>query len=138
MPSPAITAQGSTLEIETATPDSFVTIGGVVSFAGLDGNRPMEDVSTLASSAREKRPGLKDSGTFSIDLYRDDDDAGQARLRAIDGATTTNALKVTLSNGDVYEMEVYVNGFDIKGELDGSIRATCGFEISGDYTVTTA
>lgn len=138
MPSPAIDAQGTTLEIETATPGTDVEILGVVSFDGLDGERPDVDVSDLKSTAREYRQGLKDNGNFAIEGFRDDDDAGQARMEVLRGAATSTPFKITLPNGDTYDFNVFVKSFTISGGVDDSVRFRANMKIDGDVTIATA
>lgn len=138
MASPAIASQGTTFQVETATPATDVEILGVVSWDGLDGEAPDVDVSDLKSTAREFRNGLKDNGSFTIEGFRDDDDPGQARLETIRGASTSTPFIVTLSNGDTYEFNGLVKSFTSAGEVDGSNRFRCAIRIDGNVTIVTA
>ena len=64
MPSTAITAQGIIIARFGAT--AFETIPNVVSFQGPGGQASVIDVTNLASTAKEKRVGLRDEGQLSL------------------------------------------------------------------------
>jgi len=68
MPSTAITAQGITIARFGTT--TFETIPNVVSFQGPGGQASVIDVTNLASTAKEKRVGLRDEGQLSLSLHR--------------------------------------------------------------------
>ena len=79
MPSTAITAQGITIARFGTT--TFETIPNVVSFQGPGGQASVIDVTNLASTAKEKRVGLRDEGQLSLSLHFNPDDTVHQGLR---------------------------------------------------------
>ena len=72
MSSTAITAQGITIARFGTT--TFETIPNVVSFQGPGGQAAVIDVTNLASTAKEKRVGLRDECQLSLTLHYNPDD----------------------------------------------------------------
>ena len=79
MPSTAITEQGIIIARFGAT--AFETIPNVVSFQGPGGQASVIDVTNLASTAKEKRVGLRDEGQLSLSLHFNPDDTVHQGLR---------------------------------------------------------
>jgi hypothetical protein len=133
MPSTAISAQGSTLEIDVAvagTPDT--EIGNLYQFSGFDGEASELDVSNLKSPAKEFRLGLKDNGAFTVEYHPDYDDAGQNDLRAADISGDLKRIKLTLPNGKVFLFSAFVkNASGIAGGVDGVVTGGASLKISG-------
>ena len=79
MSSTAITAQG--IAIARFGTTAFETIPNVVSFQGPGGQAAVIDVTNLASTAKEKRVGLRDEGQLSLTLHYNPDDLVHQGLR---------------------------------------------------------
>ena len=134
-----ISAQGSVIEIETAISSAvYAAVGQVVSFDGLDGERPDVDVSDLASTAREYILGLKDNGNMGLEVMRDDDDVGQAHIQTMLGEDQARSLRITLSNNDTYTIDCLAKSFTLAGGVDDTVRGTVNFKLTGDVTIVTA
>jgi hypothetical protein len=133
MPTAApILCQDTTLTIEDGL-GSPVTIGGVKSITGIGSGSAKEiDVTTLASTAKEFRQGLRDFGQVKIGLVRDQDDSGQLEafsamnLQAVREFVMTlpsSTNNVATFDGFVVSLTTDVNADDaVMGEL--TIRIT--------------
>lgn len=135
MSSTAISAQGTTIEVDDSvvgTPD--VVINNVASFSGFDGEASEIDTTNLSSLAKEYKVGLKDFGSFSMEIHPDFDDDGQNVLRSAGNATKT--FKVTLPNSKTLTFEGLVKNADsLNGGIDAVLTGTVTIKISGPVTV---
>lgn len=130
--STAVSAQGSTLSIgETPTP-----IGNLISFSGMDGSSAEIDVTNLVSTSKEYRLGLRDNGSFSIELDRDLADAGQVALLAAQASSKATPFALALSDGNTATFTGFVKKFSMSGGVDQVIKGSCDIRISGDITWT--
>lgn len=131
MASTAISAQGTTVQVDdtvVGTPD--VVINNIASFSGFDGEASEIDATNLSSQAKEYKIGLKDFGSFSMEIHPDFDDAGQNVLRTAGNVTKT--LKVTLPNGKTLTFEGLVKNADsLNGGIDAVLTGTVTIKISG-------
>ena len=96
MPSTAITAQGITIARFGTT--TFETIPNVVSFQGPGGQASVIDVTNLASTAKEKRVGLRDEGQLSLSLHFNPDDTVHQGLRTDRANRTRRQFKITFTD----------------------------------------
>ncbi|AXE31636.1 MULTISPECIES: phage tail tube protein [Chromobacterium] len=135
MPSNAISAQGSKLSIESAgDKPSFVQIKEIQSYSGFDGKASELDVTTLDSTAKEKRKGLKDNGGFQFELNRVLDDPGQLLLDAAQNEDQPRRFKLELPNGKSATFSALVMSFDLKGGVDAVLKGSATLSISGAVT----
>lgn len=123
-------AQGATFTIEDSG-GSPVTVGGVVSFQGFDGEASEIDVTTLASTAKESRPGLQDFGAFTLELMRDPSDAGQAELEDSKANQDVRTCVLTLPGGDIATFDAYVKSLTASGGVDAVVTGSCAMKITG-------
>jgi hypothetical protein len=123
-----ISAQGVTVTFNAAA------IGNIISFGGLDGAAADKDRTTLASTAKEYAPGLKDVGEFTLEVFRDNDDSGQAACLAALAAQTSAALVITLptSTANVGTVTAYVKSIGTNGAVDDDVKGTIVFKTTGD------
>lgn len=129
----AIDAQGTIITI-----DSDV-IGGVVSFAGLDGEASDIDITNLASTAKEYRQGLQDFGNFSMELVRDPNDAGQATMMTNKASQAASTIVITLPDTvtlNVATFTAFVKSISLAGGVDDIARGTANLKISGSVVWT--
>lgn len=117
----------------TATPVTFTQIKEVKSYSGLDGQASEIDVTDMDSTAKEFRLGLKDEGSFSLNLHRLPSDAGQAALLAARDAGTSRNFTVTLPSGSpsVASFTAFVKQMPLTGAIDGVALTTVGIRITG-------
>lgn len=134
MASNAISAQGSKLSIESATPGTYTQIKELKSFSGFDGKASEIDVTTLDSTAKEFKKGLRDNGNFSFDLNRVYTDPGQILLDAGQGEEAAHNFKLELPNGKIATFAALVMSFNLSGQVDGVLAASSSLRISGAVT----
>lgn len=133
----AIATQGTVIKRGNgATPEVFSTIGEIKGFQGLrSGTRKEIDVTTLTSTAKEFRLGLKDSGEVTFDLNYDPTDAQQEALEGdLDEATTATNFRIVLSDGagTQFDFAAFVKKFELSGQPDDVIQGSLVLRISGD------
>ena len=123
-------AQLATFSIQNGG-GSPVTVGGIVSFSGFDGEASDIDITTLASTAKEFRQGLQDFGAFSIELQRDPNDAGQDEMESAKAAQATRVCVLTLSSGDVATFSAYVKSLSSAGAVDATVTGSANMKVTG-------
>lgn len=138
MPSTAIKAQGSTLQVDTSTPGTPDTaIANLKSFSGFDGEASEIDVSNLSSTSKEFQIGLTDSGTFSLEWHPDYSDSGQNAVRSAQATGSVKAFLLTLPNGSTAAFDGLVKSAGaISGGVDGVVDGSVSIKITGDVTIT--
>lgn len=132
MASQAISAQDSKLEIKVNT--TATEIKEVKSFKGFDGSASELDATTMRSTAKEFRKGLRDNGSFSIELNRVFDDPGQMALDTAQGSDQPAEFVLTLPNGTTATFSALVMSFDLSGGVDALVASTAALRISGAVT----
>jgi len=128
-------AQSATFSIADEIP-AAVIVGGIVSFSGFDGEASDIDITTLASTAKEFRQGLQDFGNFSIELFRDPSDVGQAEMETARAAQATRECVLTLDSGDIATFDAYVKSLTSSGAVDDVINGSANLKITGAVTWT--
>ncbi len=123
-------AQGTTFTFADGS-NSPVTVGGIVSYKGFDGEATDINITTLASTAKEFRQGLQDFGKFELTLMRDPFDAGQAEMDSAKSAHATRTCVLTLPSGDFATFQAYVKMLDTTGGVDKVVEGTCNMKITG-------
>lgn len=136
MTSTAISAQGTTFSIDTASSGgpTYTAIGNIKTFSGFDGASSEIDVTNLSSSAKEYRLGLEDNGQFSIELDRDFSDVGQTALLAARDSQVGKSFKLVLSNGENAIFTGFVKKFSLAGGVDQVVKGSADIRISGAVT----
>ncbi len=133
-PSNAINAQGVALKRGNgATPETFTIIGEITRFDGPGGSASVIDVTTLQSTAKEKRMGLIDEGQYTFTVNLDPTDVQQAGLRADRAARTLRNFQLVLTDASntTLTFSAFVTEFKISGAVDQVITAAVTLEISG-------
>lgn len=134
MASTAISAQGSSIAINTATNGEAVwtKIKNIISFTGFDGAASEIDVTDLDSTAKEFRLGLQDHGKFSFEMHIDRTDAGQIALEAARKAGKVSQLKLSLPNSETATFNVLVKSTPITGGIDAVLKGSVETRVTGD------
>lgn len=133
-----ILAQGTTVTVEDGAA-STATIGGIISMSGIGSGTASEiDVTTLASTAKEYRQGLKDNGSMTFELIRDEDDAGQVELKEMEDAQATREFVITLPSStlNVFTFDGFVTSLTTEVGADDVVRGTCTVKITGAIVVS--
>lgn len=126
----ALDAQGSIITIEDAVA-SPVVIGEVKSYSGFDGEADENEVTNMASLAKEFRQGLQDFGNFSIEVSKDPDDAGQNEVLSARSLQSTRVFVLTLASGDVATFSAFVKSSSLDAAIGGIIASSINIRISG-------
>lgn len=133
-----ILAQGTTVTVEDGAA-STATIGGIISMSGIGSGSASEiDVTTLASTAKEYRQGLKDNGSMTFELIRDEDDLGQVELKEMEDAQATREFVITLPSStlNVFTFDGFVTSLTTEVGADDVVRGTCTVKITGAIVVS--
>lgn len=125
----AIDAQGTTFTFEDAVPVAQ-TIGGVQSFS-VSASKPEREITTLASTAVERKLGLPDNGTLTLEVLYDRSDAGQAALIDADNSNATRQCVMTLSDGKIATFQATPKTPPIDGGADDDLKSSIELVISG-------
>lgn len=144
----ALETQGVTIYWSTSTAASTAdtaNVGQVIGFNGPTGSANVIDCSHLGSTAKEKRMGLPDEGSFSLDmLLTMDATYGQNRLRADRASRTMRKCVIKLTDAPSSAddptkviFDGYVTNFAITGAVDEVLKATATIEIVGACTWST-
>ena len=129
-----ILAQGSTLTI-TNSGGSPVAIGDFISWDGLAGSVDIIDCTDLSSTAKEKKPGLQDFGSFTAEVKWGGDDAGQQECLLARAAQDVRVLVLKISDTDATintaTFSAFVVSIDNKGATSDKVMRTITFEVTG-------
>ncbi len=123
-----VLAQGATFTFNS------VAIAGVVGMTGLGSGKAKDiDVTTLASTAKEFRPGLQDFGAFALDLIRSEDDAGQIAIATSLAAQATHTMVIVLASGTLKTatFTCYVTSISTDTASDEVAKGKAEFRITG-------
>lgn len=123
-----IFCQGTTLSFNA------VAVNGVVGITGVGSGSATEiPVTTLASTAKEFKPGLRDFGSVSVDLIRNQDDLGQLEL--FNGLTSqlvaTCVITLPTSTANVGTFSGFVQSLSTDVGADGVVMGKCTIRITG-------
>ena len=123
-----ILVQGTTISFNAQT------IGGVKAITGIgSGKSKAIDVTTLASTAMEYRQGLRDFGTLSIDVIRDQDDAGQAAVFTAQAAQANETVIIVLPSSTLKTatFTAWVESFTADAKADDALMGVITLRITG-------
>ena len=133
-----ILAQGTIVTVGDGAASTAV-IGGIISMSGIGSGSASEiDVTTLASTAKEFRQGLKDNGSMTFELIRDEDDVGQVELKEMEDAQATREFIITVptSTLNVFTFDGFVTSLSTDIGSDDVVRGTCTVKITGAIVVS--
>ncbi|GLC92317.1 hypothetical protein Tamer19_17250 [Cupriavidus sp. TA19] len=117
----------------TATPVTWTKIENLVNFKGFDGQASELDATDMDSTAKEFLLGLQDWGSFTFDVNRDFNDAGQQAVDAAKRAGTKKTYKLTLPNGKTKTFDAYCKNSPLEGGVDQLLKTTgITLRITGD------
>lgn len=137
VPSNAINTQGVALKRGNGVnPETFNIIGEITKFDGPGGSASVIDVTTLQSTAKEKRMGLMDEGQYTFTMNLDPTDVQQAGLRSDRANRTLRNFQLVLTDisNTTLAFSAFVLEFKISGAVDQVVTASVTLEISGPVT----
>lgn len=125
---------------DSATVESFNTIGEVKSFDGPNGTAPDIDVSNFDSTEAEFIPGLSMPGELQITMNFVGSDVEQQGLDADRVAGTRRNYRIVFNDHDVspttYTFLASVTAFSVSGGTNAAYEAKATLKISGSVTKT--
>lgn len=114
-----------------------VPLGEVTDFDGPGGSNSEIDITSLDSTSREFRNGLRDSGEVSLSMNFVPGDAGQIYLRqrqAITNVPTRFVMTLTNTPATLITFDAFVREFTIAGAADDKVSASVTLRVTGDVT----
>lgn len=128
-----ISAQGSTLEVNTGTDavPVWTKIKGLMSFSGLDGEASDIDVTDLDSTAMEYISGLVDEGKFGFEVKTLHTDAGQLAIRAARASGDVKGMRLTFPDEVVASFDVLVKSVPVAGGVNAVIKGSVSCKVTG-------
>lgn len=122
----------------TATPVTFTVVNNIRDYSGFDGSASEIDRTNLSSTAKEFILGLVDPGQFTLNLDTDNNDAGQAALRAKQQSGVITNFKLVLPGAVsnlTYTFTGFVKKFSTAGGVDQKVAGSVDIRISGAVTL---
>lgn len=135
--SDAISTQGALVQRgDGAGTEVFTTIAEVISFSGPGGEASEIDVTSLTSTGKEFRLGLKDEGNVTLDCLLVPGDAAQDGLKSDRSAGTVRNFKIVLpdASSTTLSFAALVKGFSISGGVDDVVKASISLRVTGAVT----
>lgn len=136
--STAISAQGTTIQIDTGTTGTpnLTAIVNVSDISGFDGKATEIDTTNLSSTAKERVLGLQDWGQVTLSTNINLKEASHAALLAAKKDGKVRNFTVTLSDGSKLAFAAFVTTFPIAAKVDAALTGSVVLSITGDITVT--
>jgi hypothetical protein len=140
----AYTSAGTTIALSASSPATFdstgfaaLTFTTVGEVTNIDGNigRSYNLVThqPLATRATVKKKGSYNSGSITLQLALDNDNAGQALLKTALSSDSNYSFKMTLQSGDIYYFQGMVMSFPITpASVDSITAGAITVEITAD------
>ncbi len=111
-----------------------VTVNGIKAITGIGSGSATEiDITTLASTAKESQPGLRDFGSIELDIIRNHDDLGQLELFNSQASQATRTVVITLptSTANVATFSGYVKSITSDIGADNVVMGKVSIRITG-------
>ena len=124
----AILCQGTTMTFDGNA------VGGLMSISGIGSGSATEiDITTLSSVAKEYVSGLRDFGSVSIELRRNQDDVGQASMFTAMASQLTKVVVITLPTSalNVATFSGFVQSLSTDMQADAAVTGTAVIRITG-------
>lgn len=124
----AILCQGTTMTFNA------VAVGGLMAISGIGSGSATEiDITTFASTAKEFTQGLRDFGSITVDLRRNQDDLGQVEMFTAMASQLTRTVIITLpsSTANVATFTAFVQSLSTDLKADGAVEGKAVLRITG-------
>ncbi len=124
----AILCQGTTMTF------SGDAVGGLMSITGIGSGSASEiDISVFGSTAKEFVSGLRDFGSISVKLRRNQDDVGQAAMFSAMATQSTEEIVITLPTSalNIATFNGFVQSLSTDLEADAAVTGTAVIRITG-------
>lgn len=116
----------------TATPLVFIETCQHRSYSGFDGQAAERDVTTLCSTAKEKKTGLQDFGGMSVELHYVEDDPFQVEFKLAKSDNFGRWMRLKKANKFWKVWFGYPRSLSDSGSLDGDNTGTASVTIDGE------
>lgn len=140
MASEVLLVQGTHIDISTTT-ISDLTPSPAPTYARLDciareiqyqgGTATENDVTTICSTAKEFRLGLKDSGTMSVTGHWVQGNPAHEAIRIAEDDKQTRLIKIEFEDGSTFSALALVSQRSWSAAVDGVVSATFNFRLTG-------
>lgn len=143
MASEVLLVQGTHIDISIANVNDLTPSPPLLpaAFARLDcisreiqyqgGTATENDVTTICSTAKEFRLGLKDSGTMSVTGHWVQGNAAHEAIKAAEDDKLTRLIKVEFQDGSTFSALALVSQRSWSAAVDGIVSATFNFRLTG-------
>lgn len=130
--------QGTTLgRGDGSSPESYTTVGQVVSITSIGQSRSLIDVTNLASTAREYKMAIKDGLELSFTIQYDPTDTQQTGLRSDMDNATVRSFQITFADDSPSATATFnalVTNWSLDAEIDQVVQGTVTLKPTGDFT----
>ncbi len=116
----------------TALPKTMTRIENLKGSSLFEGTTPEIDVTNQDSRRREYVIDIPDSGQGSLTIDVDASGAGQARLRALKGLTTSEVFSATDRNGKVAAFVAFVTSFPVNTAVGSAVNSQVSLRITNE------
>ena len=137
MSSNALQSQGIDFQMgDGGGTEVFAIIPEISSISGPGGSAAIIDVTDLASTAKEKRVGLQDEGSITLEINYIPTNVKHALLRTAkaDGEARNFKIIFTDSGTTTWSFSAFVSGFSVSAAVDDVIKASVTLEVTGSIT----
>lgn len=133
----SVKTQGSSLQLaDGASPLVFTDVANITSYTGPTGSRQVIDVTTLASTGKEKDVGIPDFGQITFEGFFSATDTVQIDVWDNFIAGTLHDWRLLFSDSPrtQFDFQGYVLNYSYSAGLDDVVRTSVTIEISGTPT----
>lgn len=133
----SILSQATTITIDDSI-GAPVVLTGHISFSVADGSASTIDTTTLLSTAKESKAGLRDEGNVTIELIRDMDDLGQIELLEMlsDSSVREMIITTNATTLNVVTFNCHATSLNLDGTIDGVLTGSFVGKITGTVVYT--
>lgn len=121
----------------TASPETFVKVGGITDIGAPESSTTEIDITDLESNAKEFVAGLKDFGSITMQLKYD---PTLAPVKDIEGLADTGAVRnwqIRYSDGKTKKsFSAFVKSFNPSAAVDSIVKGPLTLRITGPVTTT--
>lgn len=124
----AILCQGTTMTFDGDA------VGGLMAISGIGSGSASEiDITCFGSTAKEFKQGLRDFGSITVDLRRNQDDAGQVSMFDAMSTQTTAEVVIALpaSTLNTATFQGFVQSLSTDLKADGAVEGKAVIRITG-------
>ncbi len=134
-----IDTQGATFQrLDTSlSPDTYVTVGGLVNIGETGVERSLIDTTNLASTLREYKGAIPDGAEIDLD-FQYDASAPQTTLKTNLDNNTVGTFRINIQDSPVvvFQFSGLVISWKISNPIDNVVPLAVRVKITGSLTIT--